>query len=499
MVKEPVNIFNDELIDKILYQYFGEKKHGCIIEYVAKNILDVVKDEYNMPESVWQNFKDMKIKSVLDKYNIEKQLSETHQNSREKAWWSKRHTYQNIAFPKGSELDGDNLEYMWLHLYEYKESEKYFSEIINNTKYKSLSNEETLLYQKNKDELLPYFTNENVKNIIIYGPGDGIHDISILKWISPDLSILHNKNIIPVDINISFLDQTDQLLREEARKNNINISISPVKDNYISPERLNQLALTWNMYLCWWGHICQLNDETLQRLFDSIKNNAKGHKAFMIVSFFIPPSKDPKIYKARAEYKRSEQYKILSDKERALIDELPLSYELAIEQLKSHYGDPNINNPYYDKGCSNATENRIMKGFEYILDDTWEEIEGHYEYRRVNGEWKFFLDDVEIFEDPPMKKVEKITPKALQFHVDYQQDDEMGDGRILSGAKIREWWAKIIKDQIGWYEEDWTMVYAIQWRRFLPESFKKRVERAGWKVELSKQWNWYGFMMIRFN
>lgn len=85
MVKEPVNIFNDELIDKILYQYFGEKKHGCIIEYVAKNILDVVKDEYNMPESVWQNFKDMKIKSVLDKYNIEKQLSETHQNSREKA------------------------------------------------------------------------------------------------------------------------------------------------------------------------------------------------------------------------------------------------------------------------------------------------------------------------------------------------------------------------------------------------------------------------------
>jgi Histidine-specific methyltransferase, SAM-dependent len=176
-------------------------------------------------------------------------------------------------------------------LYDDETSGELFIRAVSTWEYGNLTSKEEIVYTTHSNVLQPYFS--NIKNIIIYGPGDGRKDLVNLQHIDPSLQILEGKIIHPVDVNISFAHNAGENIKAVCMKKGINTLTSACVGDFIHAKELQQQKVSDKLYAFFGGSIWNFSDEEIVTLLKNITSDKiHGSRFALITAFFEPDFQD---------------------------------------------------------------------------------------------------------------------------------------------------------------------------------------------------------------
>ena len=334
-----------------------------------------------------------------------------------------------------------NIEPNWTFLYDDDVLWELFTEVINAEGYKQIETQEKRMYKSESEALKQYFlpkkVENEVKNIIIYWPGDGEKDVTILKCIDSRLSILENKNIIPVDINTNFVDTAWEMITDIAKEIWVNVTVSWIKDDFRTAKNLNTNKPEWRLYLFFGWSLGNFSQEDIISTISNMKSDKIEWSRHCIMTVFFAPEKT-------------------------------YSPAIAAQLHKAkHRADPNN----LDRTAEyNADIQKLISQY------SWKEIEQWI----MTGFKKLWLDT-----------------KNLEFHVTYEENQHDNGWRILVWAKVIKPFR--LQNGANIYEKNvWDTIWWIQSKRFDIHTFKEFIEgKTKHKVlDMSHADQWVGIVVL---
>jgi len=196
------------------------------------------------------------------------------------------------------QLFDDAVEPNGMFLYDENIAGDLFPAISMSWNYKNISDAEIKSYQYNRDFLKKCFTEEGIKNLVIYGPGDGRKDLEILKAIDPTFHILHGKTVVPIDNNAKYVQEASSNIMDVCKAKSVRVVPWGMVDNFVRASALKNAKLDGKLYLFFWGSIWNFSDNDIHEILSNMRSDQiSGSRKIIMTAFFAPP-KD-------ADYKNS--------------------------------------------------------------------------------------------------------------------------------------------------------------------------------------------------
>lgn len=329
-------------------------------------------------------------------------LSAWVSNDRESTKVDKIWTYLDQLFDSNHEPNGMFL-YDWGNPLTENNGAYKFSQVAWSVGYKSFADREIDLYSSEEcQKFIRYRMEEkNVRNIIDIGCGDGKKSAKLLyNTLGKELQW---KTYIPTDISPYFVDHAASEVQSTLHAHHISVKTAGMNADILSTDAFKDIKQ--KIYFFLGGSIGNFSDAEIIQIYKNMaSDSAFGDKENIVITYFTAPDKTSETY----------------------ADD--------VQQMLAAYGDPNVNNPYYNKETHDTTKQWIMSGFEAL----------------------------------------GIDSRKLDFFVTYDEKNM----RVLSWAKVKE---QILITHGGknYIKQPGEFLWAIQSRRFTIEKMKSLAETAG--------------------